>query len=128
MILKKMSILFYSSLNGLLLISKKKEKFYCLLICMGIQEKRIYSCMVIVSKTIRSIRKEYFLIYWKNKLKYLATLIVHLMFKNQRKGQGELLDGRSLEFKIPSRLKLVFVAVILESMQIFILIPICFKK
>jgi hypothetical protein len=95
---------------------------------MGIQEKRIYSCMVIVSKTIRSIRKEYFLIYWKNKLKYLATLIVHLMFKNQRKGQGELLDGRSLEFKIPSRLKLVFVAVILESMQIFILIPICFKK
>lgn len=44
---------------------------------------------------IQNIKNVYFLIYWKNKQKYLVILIVHLMYKNQKKGQGELLDGKS---------------------------------
>jgi hypothetical protein len=95
---------------------------------MVIPEKKIYLCMAIVSKMIQSTKKEYFPICLKNKQKYLAISTVHLMFKNQRKVQAELLDGKSLEFKILSHLKQVFVEVILESMQIFILIRICFKK
>jgi hypothetical protein len=56
---------------------------------MVIQEKRIFLCMETASKMIQNIRKEYFHICLKKKQKYLVLLIVHSMYKDQKKEQEE---------------------------------------
>jgi len=62
---------------------------------MVIQEKKIFSCMETVKKMKQNIEKEYFHMCWKNNQKYLVILTVHSAYKNQRKEQEELLDGRN---------------------------------
>lgn len=51
--------------------------------------------METVKKMKQNIEKEYFHMCWKNNQKYLVILTVHSAYKNQRKEQEELLDGRN---------------------------------
>jgi hypothetical protein len=56
---------------------------------MATPERRIFSCTATVTRMILNIKRGYSLLCWKNKLKFLALMIVHLMFRNQKKALGE---------------------------------------
>jgi len=84
--------------------------------------------MVIVKRMIPNLKKEYFHICCRNKQKYLIIAIVHLMYKELKMEQEELLDGKSSIFKIVIHLRQASVEVILENMLIYILIQIYYKK
>jgi len=69
---------------------------------MVTQERRIFSCMAIVSKVIFITERSYSLTYAKNRLKYSVILIAPLQFKEQKKELVEWWDGKNLAFKTHS--------------------------
>ena len=70
-------------------------KYYSFVIYTVIRERKIFSCTEMGPKMIQNTKKEYFHICLKNKLKYLAIMIVLLVFKKPKKELEESWDGKS---------------------------------